>query len=100
MKIITAEEAAALLQDGMTVGLGGFGAYSSPDALYQAVADRYSRTGHPKGITVMDGISTGNFDKEHGQGLSRLKQEGLIETIIAGHIGIPQMWRIWSEKTR
>lgn len=89
MKIITAEEAAALVKDGMTIGLGGFGAYSSPDALYQAVADQYVRTGHPKGITIMDGISTGNFDKEHGQGLSRLKQEGLIETIIAGHIGNP-----------
>ena len=89
MTILTAEEAAALVQDGMTVALGGFGAYSSPDALYQAVADRYARTGHPKGITVMDGISTGNFDKEHGQGLSRLKQDGLIETIIAGHIGNP-----------
>lgn len=89
MKIITAKQAAELVQDGMTVGLGGFGAYSSPDELYQAVADRYAATGHPKCLTVMDGISTGNFDKEHGVGLSRLKQEGLIDTIIAGHIGNP-----------
>ncbi|MCR5537698.1 MAG: hypothetical protein K6F13_00335, partial [Lachnospiraceae bacterium] len=47
MKIMTAEEAAALIQDDMTVALGGFGVYSVPDALQQAVADRYARTGHP-----------------------------------------------------
>ena len=89
MHIISAREAAELVRDGMTVALGGFGAYSCPDELYQAVADRYAETGHPRGLTVMNGISTGNFDKEHGVGLSRLKQEGLIETIIAGHIGNP-----------
>ncbi len=89
MQLVTAAEAVKLIQDGMTVALGGFGAYSSPDELYQAIADRYTQTGHPQNITVMSGISTGNFDKEHGMGLSRLKQEGLIETIIAGHIGNP-----------
>ena len=35
---ITAEEAAGLLRDGMTVGVGGFGAYSCPDGLLRAVA--------------------------------------------------------------
>ena len=89
MKIMTAEEAAALIQDGMTVALGGFGVYSVPDALQQAVADRYARTGHPKGITVMDGISTRNFKPNSGLGLSRMNAEGLIDTIYAGHISNP-----------
>ena len=38
-KFITAQEAAALLEDGMTVAFGGFGSYSAPDEILQAIAD-------------------------------------------------------------
>ena len=32
-KIITLSEAAALIKDGMTVGISGFGAFASPDSV-------------------------------------------------------------------
>lgn len=89
MRIISAAQAAALIGDGQTVALGGFGAYSAPDYLLQAVAERYAGCGSPRGITIFTGISAGNFDKENGMGLSRLSARGLIGTIIAGHIGNP-----------
>ena len=89
VKVITAQQAAELIKDGMTVAMGGFGAYSGPDELLQAVADRYAETGHPKGLTTVGGISTGNFDKVNGMGLSRLRADGLLDTVIAGHIGNP-----------
>ncbi|MBR1814054.1 MAG: 3-oxoacid CoA-transferase [Lachnospiraceae bacterium] len=89
VKILTAREAVELIKDNDTVALGGFGAYSAPDELFAAVADRFAETGHPMGLTCMTGISAGNFDKEHGVGLSRLKADGLMTTLIAGHIGNP-----------
>ena len=86
-KFITAKEAAALIDDGMTVAFGGFGSYSGPDELMQAIADRYKAEGHPRGITVTSGISTGDFKTDCG--LNRLKAPGLIETLISGHVANP-----------
>ena len=53
---ITAEEAAALIQDNMTLGVGGFGAYAAPDELLSALAERYERLGSPRALTAVCGI--------------------------------------------
>lgn len=87
-KIISAGEAAALLSDGMTVAAGGFGAYGAPDALLAAVANRYEKERHPANLTAVCGISPGSNRKD-GQGLSKLKSEGLLGTVIAGHFANP-----------
>ena len=89
MQIISAQDAARLIGDGMTVALGGFGAYSAPDCLLQAISQRYADCGHPRELTVFTGISAGNFDRVNGMGLSRLSAKGLLGTVIAGHIGNP-----------
>lgn len=86
-KVITPEEAAALIADNATVAIGGFGSYCGPDELLQAVADRYAQTGHPCNLTSVTGISSGNFSKENGMGMSRLHAEGLLGTIITAHLG-------------
>lgn len=52
---ITAEEAAALIQDNMTLGVGGFGAYAAPDELLSALAERYERLGSPRALTAVCG---------------------------------------------
>ncbi len=86
-RFITAKEAAALIEDGMTVAFGGFGSYCGPDEILQAIADRYASEGHPKGLTVTSGISAGDFRTDCG--LNRLKAEGLLETFISGHVANP-----------
>lgn len=86
-KQISAEEAANLIKDEMTVIVGGFGAYSGPDLLLQAIAERYSKTRHPSDLTVVSGISPGNFRLENGTGLSLLHEDGLISSIISAHLG-------------
>jgi propionate CoA-transferase len=86
-KFINAKQAAALIEDGMTVAFGGFGAHAGPDELLQAIADRYAEENHPKGITAVCGISTGDF--KTNVGLNRLKAEGLLDTIYAGHFANP-----------
>lgn len=84
MKIITRREAAALVKDGITLGVGGFGAHSSPDELLLGIEERYAQEGHPKGITVLSGICTGN-NKFDDIGHNRLGADGLVDTLIAGH---------------
>ena len=87
-KIITAKEAAALIRDGMTLGVGGFGAYAAPDELLAALAARYEEEGAPGGLTAVCGISPGS-NKPDGRGLARLRAEGLLDTVMAGHFANP-----------
>lgn len=84
MKIISAAEAAALLKDGITLGVGGFGAHSAPDELLKGIEERYEKERHPAGITVLSGICTGN-NKFDDIGHNRLHADGLIDTLISGH---------------
>ena len=88
MKIIKAMEAVQMIRDGSNVGLGGFGAFGVPEDLIAALAKRYRETGKPKNITAICGICPGDL-QEDGGGLSRLKTPGLIDCIIAAHIGMP-----------
>ncbi|MBQ9238904.1 MAG: hypothetical protein IJ191_06280 [Treponema sp.] len=91
MKIITAPEAAALLQDNTTVAFGGFGSYNGPDELLQAVADRFAQEAHPKGLTAVCGVSPGDNSKTTQQGLNRIARTGLLDTVIAGHLANPPL---------
>ncbi len=85
VRFVTAAEAAEALKDGITVAVGGFGAYGGPDALMDAVRRRYLETGHPRGLTLVSGISCGdNTDAETG--MNRLAVEGLADRLISGHL--------------
>ena len=85
---ITAEEAAALIQDNMALGVGGFGAYAAPDELLSALAERYERLGSPRALTAVCGISPGS-NRPDGRGLARLRAPGLLDTVMAGHFANP-----------
>lgn len=88
MRQITAREAAELIQDGMTLGVGGFGAYAAPDELLAALANRYEERGSPRSLTAVCGISPGSNHRD-GRGLARLQAPGLLDTVIAGHFANP-----------
>lgn len=57
-RIVSAEEAAGLIQDGMTVGMSGFTRAGEAKAVPLALAER-AKT-HPMKITLMTGASLGN----------------------------------------
>ena len=62
-KVMSAEEAAALIQDGMTVGMSGFTRAGEAKAVPQALAERAKKS--PLKITLMTGASLGNdLDKQ------------------------------------
>jgi len=88
VKFITPQQAAALIPDGATVALGGFGAYCGPDALLDALGARYEQTRHPAGLTVVTGVSTGD-NSQSDLGMNRIARDGLIDTLIAAHMGNP-----------
>lgn len=97
MNIITAKEAAALLTDGSTVAIGGFGAYGCPDQLLDGLVQCHQSMGHPRRLTVFTGIGTGNNTTDN-IGLNRLADNDLVETVIAAHLAnCPKMGRMVGE---
>lgn len=94
-KMITAAQAAALVPDGAALGLSGFCGFGSPEALLEALQERYEKEHSPKGITLIKGVSIGDKGE---RGASRLGAEGLIDTLIASHIGLePAISRLVAE---
>lgn len=47
-KIISAAEAVELMQDGMTLGVSGFGAFASPDTILDAMGESFRAKGTPR----------------------------------------------------
>jgi propionate CoA-transferase len=81
MKIITAHEAAALIQDDWVVTTGGFGHCGSPEALLKAVEQRFLTRGSPVRLTLFFASGPGDRD---ARGVNRLAHRGLIRRIVGG----------------
>lgn len=58
-KIISVDQAVDLIRDGMTVGVSGFGAFSSPDSILEAIGQRYRERRTPKDLTIVSGWPRG-----------------------------------------
>ncbi len=85
MKIITAHEAAQLVQDGWTVVPGGFGSCGHPDTLTQALRRRFDETGSPRDLSLLFGAGPGD---KAGQGVDMLAVPGLVAKAIGGFWGL------------
>jgi len=83
-KIITAQEAAELVQDGMTLSTQGIICTSIPEDLIQALGTRYRETGSPRNITLF--YASGIGDNAEG-GMNALAQEGLVGELHCAHMG-------------
>ena len=76
------EQALDLIQDGAGVAVSGFMLMTVPRELYVGIANRFLRTGHPRGLTVMHAAGNGN---NKDQGIYDMTYEGLITRYITGH---------------
>ncbi len=83
-KIITAEEAALLFKDDMTVAFGTLGLAGWAEEVAQAVEKRFLETGHPKNLNVVQGCNSGDRKE---RGITRWGHEGLIKRWMGAHIG-------------
>lgn len=81
-KIISAEEAALWVEDGMTVTTSGFVACALPEALNGALERRFLETGAPKNLTLFYATSQGNRD---GSGAEHFAHAGMTKRVIGGH---------------
>ena len=52
VKILTPEEAVAMIPDGATIATGGFVSCACPETLSKAVEKRFLETGHPNNMTL------------------------------------------------
>ncbi len=84
-KIITAAEAAALVQDGSTLTTTGFNGFGCSEDLMVALGDHYDQTGHPLNLTLVKCTSQGDGK---GRGISKLAEKpGMFTELIISHMG-------------
>jgi propionate CoA-transferase len=85
MRLIDATGAAGLIEDGQTVIIGGSGAgHAVPQLFIDALADRFTQTGAPRGLTTVRVVGIGDFAD---RGFSQLALPGLMRRTIGSNIG-------------
>jgi propionate CoA-transferase len=81
-KIVSADEAVALIRDGDAVICSGFVGIGTPDALIAALERRFLGGGTPRGLSLVFAAAPGDGCE---RGLNRLAYEGLVKRVIGGH---------------
>jgi propionate CoA-transferase len=84
-KIVSADEAVAIVQDGDTVAIQGFVGIGVPDELILALERRFLKTKHPSGLTLVLSAAPGD-GKELG--VNRLAYDGLFKRVIGSHYSL------------
>ena len=84
-KIVSVDEAIAIIRDGDTVAVSGFVGIGTPDELLIALERRFLRERHPASLTLVFAAAPGD-GKERG--LNRLAHKGLVKRVIGGHWGL------------
>ena len=95
-EIITAEQAALLVESNSTLCIGGGGAgHAVPDKLMEALGHRYEKTRSPENIRILHPCGIG---ENNTRGLNHLAHKGLADTVIGGFWGnAPKMAQLGME---
>jgi propionate CoA-transferase len=81
-KVVTVDEAVAIIRDGDTLCCSGFGSNGVPVELLHGAEKRFLETGSPKDLTLLFGGGPG--DGAEG-GANHLGHEGMLKRVIGGH---------------
>lgn len=88
-QFLSADEAAALIEDKSVVGLvGGGGGLVEASLLHEAVERRFLKMGHPQSITCIHALGIGDRQE---RGMNRFAHKGMTSKVIGGH------W-VWSPR--
>ena len=91
-KIVSAQDAVAVIRAGDTLATSGFVGIGTPDELLAALSARFVETGEPRNLTLVFAAGQGD-GKERG--LNRLGHDGLLKRVIGGHWGlIPKLGQL------
>jgi acetate CoA/acetoacetate CoA-transferase alpha subunit len=78
MKVISVEDAVAMIPDGSSMMIGGFMGVGSPDRLLDEIVRQGKR-----GLRII-----ANDTALPGRGIAKLVTAGLVEKVVASHIGL------------
>lgn len=81
-KIRTAADAVAVIPDGATIAVSSSSGLCCPDAILQALGERFKSTGAPRDLTSIHPIAAGDFFGT--KGVDHIAQKGLLKRIIGG----------------
>ncbi|MBM3489514.1 MAG: acyl CoA:acetate/3-ketoacid CoA transferase [Alphaproteobacteria bacterium] len=91
-KIVSADEAVALLRDGDLLATSGFVGIGTPDELLAAVEQRFLAGNGPARLSLLFAAGQGDG---RDRGLNRLAHAGLVARAIGGHWGlVPKLGRL------
>jgi propionate CoA-transferase len=80
--VLTAAEAAALIQDGAVVSVSSSSGLGCPDAVLAGIGEHFAGTGAPRDLTMVHPIAAG--DMYGVLGIDHVARSGLLRRVIAG----------------
>jgi acyl CoA:acetate/3-ketoacid CoA transferase len=81
-RVLTSDQAAALIPDGAVVTVSSSSGLGCPDAVLAAIGRRFEGEGHPRGLTTLHPIAAG--DMWGVKGIDHIAREGLLSRVLAG----------------
>ena len=86
-KIISAQRAAELIKDGVTIAWTSSSLLGFAEEVAMAIEKRFLETGSPRDLTVTHSTGCGDYPLGDTKGMNHFGHEGLVKRVIAGHIG-------------
>jgi propionate CoA-transferase len=84
-KVVSVEDAVAVVRPSDTVATSGFVGVGTPDAVIAGLESRFVETGTPRDLTLVFAAAPGDG---RDKGLNRLARVGLVRRVIGGHFGL------------